>query len=127
MDAENILKDHNKFHGKGPKELCHGDDKDVLFAVQVQKQVSVSGEQMAIQVPIFKSDTREAMNERLHLAYEIMGERMGYENAAVEKLNQAAQDKRRQEHLDRVQAQQDAKLKKLQERGKLKVAAPANS
>lgn len=118
---KNILPEYQKFHQLGPKDVKWGTPEQLGFHVQVQKQTSALGEQIAIQVPIFVDDTLEDRRNRMQLAYAIMQERMEDENKAIQRANDEALQKR-VDTMDKLPLHEQRKIQKMIKSGKLKIA-----
>lgn len=66
---------HKRFHSIGPKDLKWPWRKRPLNIIHVQKEVS-SGEHMSVDVPIYKTDSREDITDRVGLFVSILQDRM---------------------------------------------------
>lgn len=121
MKQDLILPDFGSYDGKGPKELNHGEDKEVLFNVQVARNTSVTGEQIAISVPIYKSDSYEDMIKRMDLAYHIPQLRLESENKLMLALEKKQKEQAKHAEISKLEAQAKAKVDNLIRAGKAEV------
>lgn len=118
-----LLPEHKEFMSIGPKDCTWHKPEDIAFHVQVQRQTNMTGEQMAIQVPVFIHDDCDAMMKRINLAFSIPQKRLEDENKAMLLM------KSKQDTALKMQADEEARLKilkaqekmasKLEKRGKL--------
>lgn len=130
-----LLPRYTHYHKKGAKDIAWGKEEDLGFHVQLQRATSVTNEQFAIQIPIYKTDTREEMRDRLQLAYSIVQERLEDENDSMIELHNRQQEQQRaamEEQLKKKITDRDSQLEhnrkkevhkfaRMLERGKIKI------
>lgn len=116
-----LLPEYKKYHSMGPKDCRWGNKEDEAFVVQINRQTNSTGEQLAIQVPVYRDDTREQMLDKIYLAYAIVGERLEDENKVMMNLTAQARARSQKEIADRkameAKAQEDRRLAKLTKKG----------
>jgi hypothetical protein len=76
-----LLIEHEKYHTMGPKDVKW--EGEQAFPMQISRQSSGLGEQITIECPVYKDDTREDMMNRIHMCYSIIQERLESENKAL--------------------------------------------
>lgn len=116
-----ILPDFGSYDGKGPADLKHGSEDQALFNVQIARNTNATGEQIAISVPVYKSDSYADMIARLELAYHIPQLRLEQENKFMIALNEKQQEAQRHEELTKLEAQAKARVDNLLKSGKAKL------
>lgn len=79
------LPDYEKYHDLGPCDVRPSEESDPWFMVQIQRQVE-SLEQIAIQIPVYKSDTKKLMEDRIAIGYEIIRARLDYNQRAIAEI-----------------------------------------
>lgn len=82
------MKIHEEAKKTGPKDCHFGDPKDVVARVEFARATSTDGEQMSISIPVFKEDTREMLDQRVHMFISLTTERMTAWNEVIDAQNQ---------------------------------------
>jgi hypothetical protein len=116
-----------KFHDLGPKDIKHGEEKDLLCSIQIQVPTGGDGEMMGIQVPVYKTDSSEDMRDRVRMLMSVPQERKEDFGEAVERLTKASHENKLAtkaamdaENLKRAE---EKRLAKMVKKGQLRVVS----
>jgi hypothetical protein len=107
-----LLPEHERFHKLGPNETIKADAKQVM-EIQVARQTSTTGEQIAIGCPVYADDTREELNARLGMVYSILQDRLEEENKAMLNLTEKAKERKRQAEEEEEKRKDELHKKEL--------------
>ena len=92
---EMLLTEHTKYHKMGPKDIPAPEaGAPHLLEVDMMRQTSTTGETISIKCPVYQSDDRETMMNRINMCYSILQERLEDENKAQDLWNKKAQQQR---------------------------------
>lgn len=109
--------DTEKYHTLGPKDVWK--DETSVGTVDIARTTNATGEQLHINCPIYKTDTREELNERLQVCYSVLQDRLEQENRIVSENNKRAQQQRlTNEAIKRNEAKYEKDLRNLQKEAK---------
>jgi hypothetical protein len=114
-----MLPEHTKYHSLGPQDISWGkENEERVMTFAVTRQSSAFGEQTSMECPVFASDSREMMMNRIHMCYSILQERMEDENKVTITLEGKARErakeiKLKKEAQDRNQKRFEAEKKEI--------------
>lgn len=113
-----MSKDTEKYHAMAPKDTCK-DGETPLFRVNVVRTTSHTGEQFHIDCPVYSTDTREELDNRVGMCLSVIQDRLEAENEAYLAVQEASTKKRlTEEALRRNQKKLEKDLKKLEQQRK---------
>lgn len=83
---------HKKWHSLAPKAVSWGVKKEpVMTSIDVTRS-SMEGEQISFRCPVFKSDTREELSDRLGLLFSVVQDRLEDANEAWKEAAEKAKE-----------------------------------
>lgn len=109
-----LLPENERFHKLAPKDVLKADEKP-LIEMQLAKQTTSTGEQIVMNCPMYASDTREELNDRIQMCFSIMQERMEEENKVLLKLAEDAKRKKKEAEEEAFRLEEERKEKAHQE------------
>lgn len=113
-----LTEETEKYHTLGPKETSKGSE-ECWMKVNVVRQTSHTGEQFHFEIPVYASDTRDEMNDRIHMCLSVIQDRLEQENTAFLKIQAEEQKKRlTQEAIERNWKKFEREKKDLQKEAK---------
>lgn len=87
-----LLAEHKKYHEMSPKDVVKQEQS--VMSIDVARTTTHTGEQFHVTIPVYISDSREELRDRMQFCLSIMQERMEEENEAMNRMNAAVQTER---------------------------------
>jgi hypothetical protein len=107
-----LMPEHEKYHKLSPRDLKFGEKPVMNFGVA--RTTAMTGEQLHVDCPVYMSDSREDVLNRLGFCYSIIQERLEDENKAVRWIDERVQKAARaHEKIKSLKALTEAEIKRV--------------
>lgn len=111
---------HRKYHELSPCDVFTKEETPIT-SYDVGRATSATGEQFHFSCPVYKSDTREELNNRIQFLMSIVQDRLEEENEAMQEAEaEVTKARRKGEVMKRNRSKYDAELKALKKEAKKK-------